>query len=72
METPKIIPPLSPALNQALENELEDPKYKEMDEDTAHYEAAKKIYEEESQKESSVFDLTNPADNLLIALVQME
>jgi len=71
MENPKVIPPFSEGTRIALDKELEKPEYKNLDEETAHFEAAKSLVSQETL-DHVIFDRTNTADRLLLAMVQMD
>lgn len=72
MTNEKTIPPLSQKAAEALDKELQNPDYKILDEETAHFEAAKALIKKETETGEPIFDRTNPADNILLTLVNME
>lgn len=72
MQTTTEIPPLSVIATKALDKEVQKAAYRLLDEETAHYEAAKELVKREKETGEVIFDITNPADNILLALVHMD
>lgn len=66
----KIIGPLSKKAKEAMEKELKNPIYQGMDEDLAVYKAAQALVKKEADSDCPIFDIHNPADQILLCLTE--
>ena len=64
------IPQLSSQARIAFKQELAKPAYKQLDKETAIYEAAKALIKQEDDQEIILFDRSNPADQIILTVLR--
>lgn len=62
------LPQLSEGARTALQEELNQPKYKDLDQDLATFQAAQSLLQKEVAEEILIFDRSNPSDEIVILL----